>query len=322
MGPNFTPLTSSAGTPPPPPKQPNRKAFTLLAVGVLLVGVVAGYFAISSNLLYRSNASGDPRFDDTIKNPSAVTAVNSADPPLCSTCTPPLPVSTSKTVDVTQNTSGKWVSDWLCGTNSTPNAWCRLVVDNATFKVGPGKLKVIITARHWNSGPDGDEGFMVSSSIFNGILKATGPATGTAEKTYTTATDIPMKFDHNVFQAGSVQATVDWVFTPNQPSNTPTPTLTKTPTPSPTRTPTPNPSCGSTCTSDSQCPTAHKCLDPNNINNTSSTNKKCILTKCTENGVVCDSTKCNVIPPTPTNVCPKPNPVKNLRINCPICKGQ
>lgn len=25
-------------------------------------------------------------------------------------------------------------------------------------------------------------------------------------------------------------------------------------------------------------------------------------------------------PPTATNACPKPNPVKNLRINCPLCK--
>jgi hypothetical protein len=101
----------------------------------------------------------------------------------------------------------------------------------------------------------------------------------------------------------------------------PTPTKTKTPTPTktntPTPTPTPNPKCANTCTSDSQCPADHKCLNPDTL--TSSGAKKCVLTKCTETGVVCTPDKCEVIVPSPTNKCPKPNPVKNLRINCPIC---
>jgi cytoskeletal protein RodZ len=49
----------------------------------------------------------------------------------------------------------------------------------------------------------------------------------------------------------------------NTPTNTPTTTPTRTPTPTNTivPTPTPNPECGSSCTTDSQCPSGHTCGD-------------------------------------------------------------
>lgn len=123
-----------------------------------------------------------------------------------------------------------------------------------------------------------------------------------------------------------------------RPSNTPTktpPTSTPIPSPTPTRVPV----CGSNCSSDSQCPVGLKCYNTS-IGTFTTPTGKCVLAKCLVAGTVCSADKCTVIPPTPTPTpsntptpkpsntppptatlaCPKPNPVKNLRINCPICK--
>lgn len=391
MGPNFTPLSvPHSPAPPPNRKKPfNKNAFALVAAVVLLVGVVSGYFLMQSGLFYKSRAASN--FDDTVKDTS-VSAVNPQNPPLCDTCDPPLPVSTSKTIDTTSQTAGKWVSDYLCGSNSTPNPWCYLVKDNLTLKVGPGKIKIIITARHWNSGPDGDEGFRVISSVFNGNL--VHPQSTTIEKEYSSPTDIAFVFDHSVYPSGSVQATVDWVYTPPV-------TPTKTPTPPPRGN---VPSCPSDTTplfSKTQSLNVGTIVEANG-KVTSETggwiveNRQGLLMATEGNTltiefptqVIMDTvliydndpktgekpwsingkslpvsgqdqwgpaykfnetsnklmfdyggdsphfTVCikkisststpkpsNTPPPTATLACPKPNPVKNLRINCPICKG-
>ncbi len=71
-----------------------------------------------------------------------------------------------------------------------------------------------------------------------------------------------------------------------------TPTKTPTPTRTPTPTPTPNPQCGNSCETDTQCPNNHTC-----------DGGVCILTRCLETNVVCNDTRCNVIPtPTPTRI--------------------
>ena len=87
----------------------------------------------------------------------------------------------------------------------------------------------------------------------------------------------------------TAEGTCSAIITPTA-TKTPTPTSSPSPTLSPTATPTPNPECGSTCTTDSECPNDHLCRSG-----------KCILDKCADAGTVCTEDKCSVVPPTATN---------------------
>lgn len=87
---------------------------------------------------------------------------------------------------------------------------------------------------------------------------------------------------------------------PTPTPETPTPTL--TPTLTPTVTPTIVPECGQSCTTDASCPTNHSCNAG-----------KCVLTKCLQPGVQCDTNKCREL------ACVEPPAVSNLKIVCPNC---
>jgi len=76
----------------------------------------------------------------------------------------------------------------------------------------------------------------------------------------------------------------------------------------PTPTPPPVLECGSTCTADSQCPGDYSCSGDEGA-------KKCVLSKCLQQGVICAADQCKEI------ACIAPPPPINVRIDCPNCSG-
>lgn len=188
---------------------------------ILLIGIVASQAPAPSaeaqdgttaTSVQTENTTSTTSTEDTVPT-TAASAVSNDD-----RRTPPVPVSEFKSATTNdQSPSGSWTSGWLCGLNSTPNPWCTHVTDSFTLNVAAaGTLTGEIIARHWNSGPDGDEAFTVTSPVFNGDLNAhkEDTASTTFNLVVTEATALPFSFDHSGYPSGSVQAIVKWTFTP------------------------------------------------------------------------------------------------------------
>lgn len=82
---------------------------------------------------------------------------------------------------------------------------------------------------------------------------------------------------------------------PSSPSLSPTQTPTKTIAP----TPTPNSQCGAACTTNAQCPLEHAC-----------SSGKCRLEVCLRQGILCDSSKCAVLPTSSPTETKAPTPTR------------
>lgn len=318
MEPSFSPLnvppqgSSTAPVPPSPPshskKKINTKMFGLLALLVLFVGVIGGYIAMSSGLFYNSQASGDGTVywtkgkGHTMGYDGRQVTIQDANKSIA-----------LKLVMYKAN-QPYWGQAWgAIGAPSVTN-----VSNGSTVEVPCGYFQAdlipqsaqVYQAPSYTGDRYGNPGADVLLAAINGTRTCTSSPTPKPPTA-----------------------------TPKPPTSTPKPSATLTPKP-PTATPTRNPVCGSTCTSDSQCATGMKCYN-SAVGTYTTPTGKCVLAKCLVAGTVCSADKCTVIPPTNTptpkpsntpmpsntprpsvtNVCPKPNPVKNLRINCPICQG-
>ncbi len=124
---------------------------------------------------------------------------------------------------------------------------------------------------------------VVSATVTGATSAITVDTTATSAHTFSTTPVTPVPTD------------------PPGPTSTPAPTATLAPTTTPA--PTVNPACGSACTTQSQCPSNHSCL-----------NSKCVLTACAT-GAECTTNKCQVIAPSATPIptatrTPTPTPTK------------
>ncbi|MBI1863351.1 hypothetical protein HYS00_04515 [Candidatus Microgenomates bacterium] len=308
MGPNFTPLAAPQNPPSEPihPKHSSKgfnKRFMGIALMVLVVGVVSGYVAIT-NFFNKSRASTSvpPAYFYTpgysLSFDGIFVTVNDSNGSV------PLKVVGYK------GNQPYWGETWTAVGSPTVTD----VQNGSKVEVPCGDFQMDLIPRSFQVYP---------SPSYTGDRYGT-PGAGVLKAAVN----------------GNRSCTTQPSPTP-RPSNTPTPKPTNTPTPKPpTSTPVPSPTptrvpvCGSGCSSDSQCPTGLKCFNAA-IGTYTSPTGKCVLAKCLVEGTVCSADKCTVIPPTPTPTpkpsntppptatlsCPKPNPVKNLHINCPICKG-
>lgn len=170
------------------------------------------FLAFCAASIVTTVATAVPASADTPNSATTSTTINPDD-----RRDPANPVSTFKHVNATQTLTGTWNGERMCGIDSTPNQYCDTVTDTFSIKADAGKLTVTVNAHHWNSGPDYNEAFTVTSNIGNAELHSTGPASATFTKEFTSATDITFVFDHSNWGGGSVQPVVTWNFTPTPP---------------------------------------------------------------------------------------------------------